>query len=68
LIDKIFIMSSKNFITSQGSVLNNFSYNKAFFYLKKDPQNHNFWKNNKKTNLGSSITSLKNFKNRFLKK
>jgi hypothetical protein len=60
-------MHSRNFITTEGSSLCAFSSNKSFYFLKKDPMNHNLWKSIKKNSSANRLKKLEIFKSRFLK-
>lgn len=60
-------MYLRNFITSEGSSLCAFSSSKAFYFLKKDPMNHNLWKSIKKNSSVNRMKKLEIFKSRFLK-
>jgi hypothetical protein len=60
-------MNLRNFITTEGAFLTNFSTNKAFYFLKNDPMNNILWKSlNKKSTLNRT-KKLEQFKSRFLK-
>jgi hypothetical protein len=60
-------MNLRNFISTEGAFLSNFSANKPFYFLKNDPMNHNLWKSlNKKSSLNRT-KKLEQFKARFLK-
>lgn len=60
-------MKIRNFITTEGSVLTNFSSNQSFYFLKNDPMRNKLWKTKKKNTSKNSITKFEIFKNRFLK-
>jgi hypothetical protein len=60
-------MYSRNLITTDGSSLCAFSSKKAFYFLKKDPMNHNLWKSIKKNSSVNRMKKLEIFKSRFLK-
>jgi|TARA_B110001469_G_C9647191_1_gene327749 hypothetical protein len=56
-----------NLTTTEGAILNNFSINKPFYLLKKDPFNHFLWKSLKKDSTLTRAKKLENFKTRFIK-
>lgn len=61
-------MKIKHIITTEGSLLTNFSNDKSFYFLKNDPLNHPLWQTFKTKSFSKTTKKLENFKIKFLQK
>jgi hypothetical protein len=60
-------VNPKNYITTEGSVLNISMMNKVMYSLKQDPFNHPLWRPSKQNSTQSRAKKLEKFKARFFK-